>query len=277
MKFTTFVTIAALVGAAASHSSDSDSGDKDEAHGHGHEGDTQSCDTKPNELYQYSVMSALRKGVASNGTLIENMLKFGDLGLGTFLCLRGEMIVLDGVVYHATSDGVVSTPDPAETKTPFMAITRFEPEVETSQNITNLAEFGKQIFTWWPEGISIRNLFVSIRIDGTFSLRIRSAAGQDFPMETLFATSARQVEWEYKNIKGTIVGFHTPTYAYAINEVGDHLHFISDDRKIGGHILEFKSEGEAEVKLARLPAHYIDRPTDGEFTTPFMGPEYDWD
>ena len=39
------------------------------------------------------------------------------------------------------------------------------------------------------------------------------------------------------SIRGTLVGFWCPEYAKTLNLAGYHLHFISDDRKSGGHLL----------------------------------------
>ena len=43
---------------------------------------------------------------------------------------------------------------------------------------------------------------------------------------------------EPKNIKGTLVGLYCPNYMGELNSVGWHFHFISEDKKKGGHILE---------------------------------------
>ncbi|EJT45361.1 hypothetical protein A1Q1_06124 [Trichosporon asahii var. asahii CBS 2479] len=273
MKLTAFVTVAALLGSAVAkpvpHRDESDDNDDKWDHWKGNKGKGHHRHDRPwvkaNELHQYSNIAALTEGVAANGTLIENVLKYGDLGLGTFGELRGEMIVVDGVVYHATADGQVSTPDPSETETPFMAVTQFEPEAEASVQVANMTDFSAQLPSWWGN-ITIRNQFVSYRLDGTFTLRIRAPPGQAYPMENLAGVSSRQVEWTHANIKGSMVGFHTPKYAGQINAAGDHLHFISEDRKIGGHVLEFKTEGEANIQLARMPSFHVEVPTDGQFT-----------
>ena len=47
-----------------------------------------------------------------------------------------------------------------------------------------------------------------------------------------------QTEFTEKNIKGTLVGLYCPSYMGELNSVGWHFHFISDDKKKGGHILE---------------------------------------
>ena len=43
------------------------------------------------------------------------------------------------------------------------------------------------------------------------------------------------------NISGTIVGFRCPPYLQGINVPGYHLHFISDDKTQGGHVLAFET------------------------------------
>ena len=44
---------------------------------------------------------------------------------------------------------------------------------------------------------------------------------------------------EFQDIKGTIVDFYCPDYFAGLNVVPYHLHFITEDRKAGGHVLEF--------------------------------------
>jgi hypothetical protein len=47
-----------------------------------------------------------------------------------------------------------------------------------------------------------------------------------------------QTFFEYENIEGTMVGIYCPPYMSALNAVGWHLHFISDDKTKGGHVLD---------------------------------------
>jgi alpha-acetolactate decarboxylase len=48
----------------------------------------------------------------------------------------------------------------------------------------------------------------------------------------------KQAEFEFRGVSGTIVGFRTP--AYAVNIAGWHLHFLSEDRSQGGHLLDIE-------------------------------------
>lgn len=66
---------------------------------------------EPNELYQFSVVSALMDGVADQGLECGKLLQHGDLGLGTFRHMQGELIINDGEVYQMKHDGSVRPAD----------------------------------------------------------------------------------------------------------------------------------------------------------------------
>jgi acetolactate decarboxylase len=42
-------------------------------------------------------------------------------------------------------------------------------------------------------------------------------------------------------VKGTLVGFWYPEYFGVLNVLGLHLHFISDAKDFGGHLLDLRS------------------------------------
>ena len=49
-----------------------------------------------------------------------------------------------------------------------------------------------------------------------------------------------QPEFEFNDISGTMVGFRCPSYVDKINVPGYHLHFISSNKEVGGHVLDFR-------------------------------------
>ena len=50
------------------------------------------------------------------------------------------------------------------------------------------------------------------------------------------------------DVVGTILGFRCPDYAVGIGVPGYHLHFISDDRQTGGHVLDYVLlDGRVEI------------------------------
>ncbi|SKA68840.1 alpha-acetolactate decarboxylase [Succinivibrio dextrinosolvens DSM 3072] len=71
------------------------------------------------------------------------------------------------------------------------------------------------------------------------SVLFRSEYGSKEPYPTLVeALKGKQTEFTEKNIKGTLVGLYCPSYMGDLNSVGWHFHFLSEDKKKGGHILE---------------------------------------
>jgi acetolactate decarboxylase len=206
-----------------------------------------SCkDNPPDALFQTSTIDALLAGVFDGDLSLGELLTHGDLGIGTFDALDGEMIVLDGTCYQVKSDGRVYRPDPT-TLTPFAAVCRFRPEqrfpIETPANAA-------QIQSLLDRRAANPNLFYAIKITGHFnSVHTRSVPRQTRPYPTLKEATAKQPEFHIPPTRGTLVGFRSPTYAKGLNVPGYHLHFLSDDRTVGGHVLAYElASGQCEIE-----------------------------
>lgn len=65
--------------------------------------------------------------------------------------------------------------------------------------------------------------------------------------------------FEGKNITGTLVGFWCPAYIGDINTDGFHLHFLSDDHNLGGHLMEFTAQS-LEIGLDIKSTYQINLP-----------------
>ena len=59
-------------------------------------------------MYQVSLMQAFMHGEYDGVITVGDLKKHGDIGLGTFEGVNGEMIILDGVVYQAAADGSIN-------------------------------------------------------------------------------------------------------------------------------------------------------------------------
>ena len=95
----------------------------------------------------------------------------------------------------------------------------------------------------------------AIRLDGRFELvRARSVPAQTPPYRPLAEVVADQHVFELEDVEGTMLGFRFPAYVEGIEVAGYHLHFISDDRRRGGHVLDSRSERAAG------PARSLRRP-----------------
>ena len=84
------------------------------------------------------------------------------------------------------------------------------------------------------------NSFYMVKFPAEFSsILFRSEYGSQEPYPTLVeALKGKQTEFTEQNFKGTLVGLYCPSYMGELNSVGWHFHFLSDDKKKGGHILE---------------------------------------
>ena len=56
-------------------------------------------------IYQVSTISALSLGYTKSVITVEELLRKGGVGLGTYEDVNGEMIVIDDVSYQAQDDG----------------------------------------------------------------------------------------------------------------------------------------------------------------------------
>jgi acetolactate decarboxylase len=191
-------------------------------------------------LFQASTVGALLEGAFDGDLSFAELAAHGDLGLGTLNGLDGEMIAIDGSFYRADVDGRVH-PIAAAAKTPFAVVTRFEPTIDARiDEPLSHAGLLARLDALIPAGASS----CAIRLDGRFGLlRARSVPAQVPPYRPLTEVVAEQHVFELEDVAGTMLGFRFPAYAEGIEISGFHLHFISDDRSVGGHVLDSRSRG----------------------------------
>jgi len=207
--------------------------------------------TSSNTLYQVSTSSALVEGVYRGAIPISTLREHGDLGLGTFEDLDGEMIIVDGEVYQALADGSVHRVLD-NVKIPFAVITKFTPD--HALTLENCANF-ERIRNEFDKIRESNNLFYAFRVSGNFdSVHVRAMC-KTHEGVPLVQAAAVQAEFTYQNLDGTLVGFWSPEYAKSFNVPGYHFHFLSKDRRKGGHVLEcsgksIKLESHRESTIA---------------------------
>ena len=214
-------------------------------------------------LYQVSTIDALMLGVFDGVQPVKELITHGDFGIGTFEALDGEMIVIDGVVYHAKADGSISTADDNQ-MTPFATVTYFSKDFTAITSAPmNLSEFTSVMETQLPTG----NMIYAVRMHGTFpSMKVRARPPQGKPYPTLSEAAKNQSVYTYTGTTGTIVGFYTPVFFRSVNVPGYHLHYLSDDHETGGHILDMTVPPATTVEYDITPGFAMALPTSGDFT-----------
>lgn len=188
-------------------------------------------------IYQVSLLQGLTLGDYYGSVTVGELKRHGDIGIGTFDGLNGELIMLDGEVYRAKGDGSVEVVPDGET-IPFSNVTFMDAdETKTLKNISDFEALCTELDGMVKE--KGENRFYVIRIDGRFSkMNVRSEYAQEEPYKPLVEVlKTDQTFFDYENIEGTVVGLYCPPYMSDLNAVGWHLHFISKDKTKGGHVL----------------------------------------
>jgi acetolactate decarboxylase len=211
-------------------------------------------------LFQVSTSAALVEGLFQGAVRVSRLLRHGDFGLGTFVDLDGEMVVLDGICYQVSSDGSTKVVE-GERLIPYAVVTRFNAETERQcKQISTFAELVKLCDSLRRSD----NIFHAFRVRGQFSLaktRVMHAVSRGTGLQT--AASGQQ-EFLFEDVDGTLVGLWSPNYAGAFSVPGYHFHFISADRKRGGHVLECSIQ-TATIECCTMNELHVSLPETEEF------------
>jgi acetolactate decarboxylase len=190
-------------------------------------------------LFQVSTAGALVEGLYRGEVTVAALREHGDFGLGTFDGLDGEMVVVDGRFYQVRGDGAVREVEDG-VRTPYAMITRF-PAGDTTElaDCADLAGLHAQLDRLRDS----QNVFYAVRVDGEFaSVHTRSVKPTPDGVPLAEAAS-QQREFHLNDVRGALVGFWSPGYLQSILVPGYHLHFLSDDRRSGGHLLGCAGRG----------------------------------
>jgi acetolactate decarboxylase len=211
---------------------------------------------EPHEVFQTSTFAALLDGKLEGDVSFAELAGHGNLGLGTFDAVDGEMLCVDGEFFRCDVEGVAHPVEP-ERKTPFACLVEFEP--------THSFELGETdwdgLMAEFDERLGAAGQVHALRLDGRFaSVHARSVEGVSKPYPPMTEIVKGQHVFDFADVEGTMVGFRFPDFARGLNVPGYHLHFITADRKRGGHVLGASPAGttvavddETEIRV-ELPS-----------------------
>ena len=190
-------------------------------------------------LVQVSTVNALMAGSYDGVAEIKQLLQFGNFGIGTVDAIDGELILYNGVPYVAKSDGTVVIAPNTET-VPFASVYRIDRGNLISERFAEPVtrdEFLKRV----DRLASNPHLFYAVLFEGDFiSVDVRSERKQEKPYRPLAETMrSAEVRFHYAGRTGVLIGFRSPDFIGGLNVPGCHLHFISSDRTLGGHAVDF--------------------------------------
>ncbi len=213
-----------------------------------------SISTKDNDvLFQTSMYSVLSGGDYDGDVTYKDLRQHGDFGIGTFDNLNGEMIALGGEFYQIKADGK-AYPVEDSMETPFAIVTFFD--TDKAASLDDVADY-EQLKQHLDSLLHGRDIFYAIKIDGHFEyMKARSVPAQNKPYPSLDEALKGQTVFEFHDVSGTLVGFWCPDYIAGINVPGYHFHFITADRKVGGHMLDCRIQS-ATAEIDYTSAFYM--------------------
>lgn len=190
-----------------------------------------------NTFYQVSLLQSLSSGMYDGVISVCDLKSFSNMAIGTFSGADGELIMLDGMCYKARLDGSIIEAKNEEL-IPFSNAVKFIKEDEINISCNSINELKEKLHSF--KNSKYKNLFLVIKIDGLFnSITTRSLPKQDKPYKPLdYIVEHEQKVITNKNINGTVIGFCAPEFMSNLNTVDFHMHFISSDKLIGGHVLD---------------------------------------
>ncbi|MBR2547629.1 MAG: acetolactate decarboxylase [Eubacterium sp.] len=222
-------------------------------------------------MYQVATLQSLMTGYTRAVITVDDLMKHGDTGLGTFEDVNGEMIVCGGHCYKAADDGSVTEADPEE-GVPFasVAFVGYGSDIIKTFDLDNIpdidamkAELDRRIEEWF----GLNSMHV-VRIDGSFR---KIAARSEAPLRTQHISlkqilSGTQRSFEFDDVEGSMVCVYYPDYMKGINAPGWHLHFLSKDRSLGGHVFDLEMI-RGTASMVKLSSIEIQLPTAPAFDT----------
>ncbi len=222
---------------------------------------------KESKMFQVSTLQALMLGYTKSVITVEELLKHGDIGLGTFEDVNGEMIVLDGHCYQARYDGTINEAE-GKTGVPFCAVSFMNNSREvTVENINSIDDLKKLLDVLIDEAFALNSMHI-VRIDGLFNrVMARSEEGlKSRHIELKRILENNQQDFCFENIKGTLVCVYFPDYMDGINAPGWHLHFVSENKACGGHVFDIDLK-QGRALFSRISTIEIKFPATAEFDT----------
>ncbi len=185
-------------------------------------------------IEQFSFVDALVAGLFDGAFTAAQVVERGTIGVGCGDALDGELVLIDGQLFVCRASGVTAVEPTASI--PFAEVADFQPTL--SRELENLTEaaFEQLVDSLVPS----HNLFYALRVDGEFeSVTVREAVRQQKPFRGLAEAVGDQHLSSIGETRGTLLGFKGPDVFQGLSVADYHLHFISDDRRQGGHSMDF--------------------------------------
>ena len=193
----------------------------------------------PNDIYQFSLLSAFNGGLKDGGPPVGFLQNQGTHGIGIFEDEESDMVQIDSIAYAFSDDGEATRAD-KEDQMPFVMVTAFQPSQRVKAPKGTSSKKVKEVF------VRSKNTPLPFRISGSFQ----------------YISTKQQTYWD---VKGTIFGFSIPSWQQDISGEGLQCCFLADDKKKGGKVSEFETGEIAVLEWAKSGRFHLGFPQDDEF------------
>ena len=229
---------------------------------------------KPDKFFHYSIWHAFVNKVFDADLKVSTLKANGDIGLGSFDLLDGEMVMVDGIPYRIREDGEVSVgQDDDEIVYANAAFFDEDGSIDMAAAV-DYDKFRAVI----NQDLPSLNLFYAFKAHGTFStLKLGGLHKQEKPFDDgLDVLIPNRPIFEGEQITGTMIGFFCPQFIGDINAAGYHFHFISDDLKMGGHVMEFETAEALQVKYDEMNNYHFFLPDNEDYRNVSLEKEFQY-
>lgn len=193
----------------------------------------------PNDIYQYSLLSALKAGLQDGGPPVAFLTNHGTHGIGVFEDEESDMIQIDSVAYSIEDSGEALRADKEDTM-PFVMVTVFQPTQRVKPPAGTTSKKLKEVF---ERG---KNTPMPFRISGSFK----------------YISTKQQTYWD---VKGTIFGYAIPSWQKDISGEGLQSCFLAEDKKKGGRVNDFETGEGAVLDWAKCGRFHLGFPQDEDY------------
>jgi acetolactate decarboxylase len=226
-----------------------------------------------NTFYQYNIWWGFVNKVFDGDLTVKELKARGSIGLGSYTQLDGELVMLDGIPYRIREDGSVSIPADSDSIV-YVDAAFFEPESTFNiEERVNFDSLRRRINSQLPT----QNNFYAFVIKGDFSyMKCGGLSRQEKPYtEGLDVLIPARPVFERENFRGTMIGFFCPEFIGNINVTGYHMHFISEDKQFGGHVMEF-SASNLSIEVDPLLEYHFTLPESDDFSNVSMEKKFQY-
>lgn len=216
-----------------------------------------------NTIYSFSSISALVKGDYYPNFNCKEILSKGNFGLGTFEGLNGELILIKNNVYQLVDNTNITLCEGDE-KIPFACVCDFDyRNFDVKFSNINKKELEEKLLSLIDSKNFVQAFYGKAKFKKIFSRTVRK---QEKPYKEMAEIINSQSELEIENIDAELVAFYTPSIFSKIGVEGFHWHYLSTDKKYGGHVFDMEID-EIELVINSFSNFAYFSPNSQEFKT----------